>query len=64
MHILPCSIVTSSDIKPNGKRVDVVGVRFTHEESTLLSKLAEKDGRKKAGLLYKLAKEYLEAAEV
>jgi len=63
MDILQCSIVTSFDNKPKRETV-VVGVRFTPTEATQLTILAEKDGRKRAGLLYKIAKEYLEAGEV
>ena len=55
--------MTSFDNKPKRETV-VVGVRFTPDEATQLTKLAEDDGRKRAGLLYKIAKEYLEAAEV
>jgi hypothetical protein len=38
----------------------VVGVRFTRKEANTLKKLADSDCRTRAGLLYKLAKDYME----
>jgi len=54
--------VTSSDNKEENESV-VVGVRFTRKEASKLAELANTDCRTRAGLLYKLAKDYMEQVE-
>lgn len=51
--------MTSFDNKEENESV-VVGVRFTRKEARILKKLADSDCRTRAGLLYKLAKDYME----
>ena len=52
-------MVTCDTMKDENETV-VVGVRFTRDEANRLTELAGADCRSRAGLLYKLAKDYME----